>query len=316
MEDIHAFIDKVGFPVLVRPSYVLSGAAMNVCSNQEELERFLKLAANVSKKHPVVVSQFIEHAKEVEMDAVAQNGEIVAYAISEHIEYAGVHSGDATIQFPPQKLYVETVRRIKRISRQIAKELNISGPFNIQYLAKDNDIKVIECNLRASRSFPFVSKVLKINFIELATKVMLGLPVEKPNKNLFELDYVGIKASQFSFNRLQKADPVLGVDMASTGEVGCIGSFSPLRQAVFCCKTESCSRKHSLLFALCKYLLPARGQNIERAAVKRGKDGFISVGIVHEAKIPTYSITCAISDYATCVHFDATRGHSGKRAYN
>ena len=224
MEDINAFIDKVGFPVLVRPSYVLSGAAMNVCSNQEELERFLKLAANVSKKHPVVVSQFIEHAKEVEMDAVAQNGEIVAYAISEHIEYAGVHSGDATIQFPPQKLYVETVRRIKRISRQIAKELNISGPFNIQYLAKDNDIKVIECNLRASRSFPFVSKVLKINFIELATKVMLGLPVEKPNKNLFELDYVGIKASQFSFNRLQKADPVLGVDMASTGEVGCIGS--------------------------------------------------------------------------------------------
>ena len=223
MEDINAFIKKVGFPVLVRPSYVLSGAAMNVCSNQEELERFLQLAANVSKKHPVVVSQFIEHAKEVEMDAVAQNGEIVVYAISEHIEFAGVHSGDATIQFPPQKLYVETVRRIKRISRQIAKELNISGPFNIQFLARENDIKVIECNLRASRSFPFVSKVLKINFIELATKVMLGLPVEKPNKNLFELDYVGIKASQFSFNRLQKADPVLGVDMASTGEVGCIG---------------------------------------------------------------------------------------------
>ena len=223
MEDINAFIQKVGFPVLVRPSYVLSGAAMNVCSNQEELERFLQLAANVSKKHPVVVSQFIEHAKEVEMDAVAQNGEIVAYAISEHIEFAGVHSGDATIQFPPQKLYVETVRRIKRISRQIAKELNISGPFNIQFLARENDIKVIECNLRASRSFPFVSKVLKINFIELATKVMLGLPVEKPEKNLFELDYVGIKASQFSFNRLQKADPVLGVDMASTGEVGCIG---------------------------------------------------------------------------------------------
>ena len=223
LEDINAFVDKVGFPVLVRPSYVLSGAAMNVCSNQEELERFLQLAANVSKKHPVVVSQFIEHAKEVEMDAVAQNGEIVAYAISEHIEFAGVHSGDATIQFPPQKLYVETVRRIKRISRQIAKELNISGPFNIQFLARENDIKVIECNLRASRSFPFVSKVLKINFIELATKVMLGLPVEKPEKNLFELDYVGIKASQFSFNRLQKADPVLGVDMASTGEVGCIG---------------------------------------------------------------------------------------------
>ena len=223
MDDIQEFVEEVGFPVVVRPSYVLSGAAMNVCSNQEELERFLKLAANVSKKHPVVVSQFIEHAKEVEMDAVAQNGEIVAYAISEHIEFAGVHSGDATIQFPPQKLYVETVRRIKRISREIAKALNISGPFNIQYLAKDNDIKVIECNLRASRSFPFVSKVLKINFIELATKVMLGLPVEKPEKNLFELDYVGIKASQFSFNRLQKADPVLGVDMASTGEVGCIG---------------------------------------------------------------------------------------------
>ncbi len=223
MEDINAFIQKVGFPVLVRPSYVLSGAAMNVCSNQEELERFLQLAANVSKKHPVVVSQFIEHAKEVEMDAVAQNGEIIAYAISEHIEFAGVHSGDATIQFPPQKLYVETVRRIKRISREIAKELNISGPFNIQFLARDNDIKVIECNLRASRSFPFVSKVLKLNFIELATKVMLGIPVEKPDKNLFDLDYVGIKASQFSFNRLQKADPVLGVDMASTGEVGCIG---------------------------------------------------------------------------------------------
>lgn len=223
LEDINSFVDKVGFPVLVRPSYVLSGAAMNVCSNQEELERFLQLAANVSKKHPVVVSQFIEHAKEVEMDAVADHGEIVMYAISEHIEFAGVHSGDATIQFPAQKLYVETVRRIKRISKQIAKELNISGPFNIQYLAKGNEIKVIECNLRASRSFPFVSKVLKINFIELATRIMLGLPVEKPNKNEFDLDYVGIKASQFSFNRLQKADPVLGVDMASTGEVGCIG---------------------------------------------------------------------------------------------
>ena len=223
MDDINAFIEKVGFPVLVRPSYVLSGAAMNVCSNQEELERFLRLAANVSKKHPVVVSRFIENAKEVEMDAVAKDGEIIAYAISEHIEFAGVHSGDATIQFPPQKLYVETMRRIKRISRQIAKELNISGPFNIQFLARDNDIKVIECNLRASRSFPFVSKVLKINLIELATKVMLGLPVEKPEKNLFDVDYVGIKASQFSFNRLQKADPVLGVDMASTGEVGCIG---------------------------------------------------------------------------------------------
>ena len=223
MDDINKFIEEVGFPVLVRPSYVLSGAAMNVCSNQEELERFLKLAANVSKKHPVVVSQFIEHAKEVEMDAVADHGEIVMYAISEHIEFAGVHSGDATIQFPAQKLYVETVRRINRISKQIAKELNISGPFNIQYLAKGNEIKVIECNLRASRSFPFVSKVLKINFIELATRIMLGLPVEKPNKNEFDLDYVGIKASQFSFNRLQKADPVLGVDMASTGEVGCLG---------------------------------------------------------------------------------------------
>lgn len=223
MEDIGKFIEKVGFPVLVRPSYVLSGAAMNVCSNQEELERFLKLAANVSKAHPVVVSQFVEHAKEVEMDAVAKDGEIIAYAISEHIEYAGVHSGDATIQFPPQKLYVETLRRIKRISRQIASELKISGPFNIQYLARDNDIKVIECNLRASRSFPFVSKVLKLNLIELAAKIMLGISVEKPKKNLFDLDYVGIKASQFSFNRLQKADPVLGVDMASTGEVGCLG---------------------------------------------------------------------------------------------
>ena len=223
MDDINEFVREVGFPVLVRPSYVLSGAAMNVCSNQDELVRFLELAANVSKKHPVVVSQFIEHSKEVEMDAVAKDGEIIMYAISEHIEFAGVHSGDATIQFPAQKLYVETVRRIKKISKQIAKELNISGPFNIQYLAKGNEIKVIECNLRASRSFPFVSKVLKINFIELATRIMLGLPVEKPNKNEFDLDYVGIKASQFSFNRLQKADPVLGVDMASTGEVGCIG---------------------------------------------------------------------------------------------
>ncbi|OAV73137.1 Carbamoyl-phosphate synthase large chain [Bacteroidales bacterium Barb6] len=223
MKDINLFVEEVGFPVLVRPSYVLSGAAMNVCSNQEELERFLQLAANVSKKHPVVVSQFIEYAKEVEVDAVADKGEIIMYAISEHIEFAGVHSGDATIQFPAQKLYVETVRRIKRTSKQIAKELNISGPFNIQYLAKGNEIKVIECNLRASRSFPFVSKVLKINFIELATRIMLGLPVEKPSKNEFDLDYVGIKASQFSFNRLQKADPVLGVDMASTGEVGCLG---------------------------------------------------------------------------------------------
>ncbi|MCI5756914.1 MAG: carbamoyl-phosphate synthase (glutamine-hydrolyzing) large subunit [Alloprevotella sp.] len=226
MDDIHEFISRVGFPVLVRPSYVLSGAAMNVCSNEEELERFLKLAANVSKKHPVVVSRFMQHAKEVEMDAVARDGEIIAYAISEHIEFAGVHSGDATIQFPPQKLYVETARRIKKISKQIARELHISGPFNIQFLARENDIKVIECNLRASRSFPFVSKVLKINLIELATRIMLGLPVEKPAKSLFDLDYVGIKASQFSFNRLQKADPVLGVDMASTGEVGCLGEDS------------------------------------------------------------------------------------------
>ena len=223
MEDIDRFIERVGFPVLVRPSYVLSGAAMNVCSNEDELKRFLQLAANVSEDHPVVVSKFIEHAKEIEMDAVAKNGEFIAYAISEHIEFAGVHSGDATIQFPPQKLYVETVRRCKRVGRQIAKELHINGPFNIQFMARDNDILVIECNLRASRSFPFVSKVLKINLIELATRVMLGLPVEKPNKSLFDLDYVGIKASQFSFNRLQKADPVLGVDMSSTGEVGCLG---------------------------------------------------------------------------------------------
>ena len=226
MEDIDRFVDRVGFPVLVRPSYVLSGAAMNVCSNKDELTRFLQLAANVSEDHPVVVSKFIENAKEIEMDAVAKDGEIMAYAISEHIEFAGVHSGDATIQFPPQKLYVETVRRIKRISRQIAKKLHINGPFNIQYMARDNDILVIECNLRASRSFPFVSKVLKLNFIDLATKIMLGVPVEKPNKNLFDLDYVGIKASQFSFNRLQKADPVLGVDMSSTGEVGCLGDDS------------------------------------------------------------------------------------------
>ena len=227
LKDVERFVKEVGFPVLVRPSYVLSGAAMNVCSNFEEMERFLKLAANVSKQHPVVVSQFIENAKEVEMDAVARDGEIIAYAISEHVEFAGVHSGDATIQFPPRKLYVETVRRIKKISRQIARELHISGPFNIQYLAKGNEIKVIECNLRASRSFPFVSKVLKINFIEMATRIMLGLKVERPGKNEFDLEYVGIKASQFSFNRLQKADPVLGVDMASTGEVGCIAEDTP-----------------------------------------------------------------------------------------
>lgn len=223
LDDIHKFVDEVGYPVLVRPSYVLSGAAMNVCSNEEELEKFLKMAVNVSQQHPVVVSKFMQHNKEIEMDAVAKDGEIIAYAISEHIEFAGVHSGDATIQFPPQKIYVETARRIKKISRKIAKELHISGPFNIQYLAEQNNIKVIECNLRASRSFPFVSKVLKINLIDLATKIMLGIPVEKPDRTIFDLDYVGIKASQFSFNRLQNADPVLGVDMVSTGEVGCLG---------------------------------------------------------------------------------------------
>lgn len=226
LSDVYEFVDHVGFPVLVRPSYVLSGAAMNVCSNKVELEQFLKLAANVSKKHPVVVSEFIQNAKEIELDAVANQGEVIAYAISEHIEFAGVHSGDATIQFPPQKLYVETARRIKKIARKIAEALQITGPFNIQFLAKENDIKVIECNLRASRSFPFVSKVLKINFIELATKAMIGEPAESPNKSAFDLDYVGVKASQFSFSRLQKADPVLGVDMASTGEVGCIGDDS------------------------------------------------------------------------------------------
>lgn len=223
LDDIKGFVNEVGYPVLIRPSYVLSGAAMNVCSNDQELENFLSLAAEVSKKHPVVVTEFVENAKEIEIDAVANKGEIVMYAISEHVEFAGVHSGDATIQFPAQRLYIETVRRIKKVARKIAKELQISGPFNIQFLAKDNSIRVIECNLRASRSFPFVSKVLKINFIELATQVMLGIDVEKPNKNDFDLDYVGIKASQFSFSRLQKADPVLGVDMASTGEVGCLG---------------------------------------------------------------------------------------------
>ena len=223
IEDIYHFVDTVGFPVLIRPSYVLSGAAMNVVSNKDELLHFLELAAEVSKDHPVVVSEFIEQAKEVEIDAVAQEGEVKAYAISEHVEFAGVHSGDATIVFPAQKLYVETIRRIKKIARSIAKELNISGPFNMQFLAKDNDIKVIECNLRASRSFPFVSKVLKYNFIDMATRIMLGEKVESLNKSVFDLDYVGVKASQFSFARLLKADPVLGVDMASTGEVGCIG---------------------------------------------------------------------------------------------
>jgi carbamoyl-phosphate synthase large subunit len=222
-EEIHKFIDEVGYPVLIRPSYVLSGAAMNVVSNHDQLEHLLQMASDVSKEHPVVVSEFIEEAKEIEIDAVARNGEIIAYAISEHVEFAGVHSGDATIVFPPQKLYVETIRRVKRIAREIAKGLEITGPFNMQFLAKDNDIKVIECNLRASRSFPFVSKVMKLNLIEIATQVMLGIPVEKPDKSLFELDYVGIKAPQFSFARLLNADPVLGVDMASTGEVGCIG---------------------------------------------------------------------------------------------
>ena len=226
LEDVNEFVHQVGYPVLVRPSYVLSGAAMNVCSNDSELHEFLNLAANVSKKHPVVVSEFIQNAKEIELDAVADRGEVIAYAISEHIEFAGVHSGDATIQFPPQKLYVETARRIKKIARKIAGELQISGPFNIQFLAKENDIKVIECNLRASRSFPFVSKVLKINFISLATRIMLGERINPPHKSAFDLDYVGVKASQFSFSRLQKADPVLGVDMASTGEVGCIGDDS------------------------------------------------------------------------------------------
>jgi len=223
IDDIYKFIDIVGFPVLIRPSYVLSGAAMNVVSNREELKHFLELAANVSKRYPVVVSEFIENAKEIEVDAVARNGEMMAYAISEHIEFAGVHSGDATMVFPPQKIYFETIRRIKKITRKIAKELNISGPFNIQFLAKDNDIKVIECNLRASRSMPFVSKVLKSNLIDLATRIMLGAQAEKIDKSIFEVDYIGIKAPQFSFHRLLKADPVLGVEMASTGEVGCIG---------------------------------------------------------------------------------------------
>ena len=223
MDDIYDFADEVGFPLLIRPSYVLSGAAMNVVSNRGELEHFLKLATNVSKQHPVVVTEFIENAKEIEIDAVAKDGEVLIYAISEHVEFAGVHSGDATMVFPPQKMYVETMRRIKKISRQVAEGLHISGPFNMQLMAKNNEIKVIECNLRASRSFPFVSKVLKVNFIDIATKIMLGLPADIPHKSAFELDYVGIKAPQFSFSRLQKTDPVLGVEMSSTGEVGCIG---------------------------------------------------------------------------------------------
>jgi len=223
IDEIHKFVDEVGFPVLIRPSYVLSGAAMNVVSNRDEMEHFLNLAAKVSKQYPVVVSEFIQQAKEIEIDAVAKNGELFVYAISEHVEFAGVHSGDATMVFPAQKIYFETQRRIKKISKQIAKSLNISGPFNMQFLAKNNDIKVIECNLRASRSFPFVSKVLKVNFIELATQIMLGKEVSKPSSNIFDIDYIGIKAPQFSFSRLSKADPILGVDMSSTGEVGCLG---------------------------------------------------------------------------------------------
>ena len=221
MDDVNEFVDRVGFPVLIRPSYVLSGAAMRVCHTKQEMEHFLGIAAKVSKEYPVVISKFLENAKEIEFDAVAHAGEIIDYAISEHVEFAGVHSGDATLVFPAQKIYFETGRRIKKISCQIAKELNISGPLNIQFLAKNNDIKVIECNLRASRSFPFVSKILKRNFIETATKIMLDAPYAKPDK--FDVDYIGVKAAQFSFARLLKADPILGVDMASTGEVGCLG---------------------------------------------------------------------------------------------
>ena len=222
IEDVNEFINDVGYPVLLRPSYVLSGAAMNIVSNEAELDHFLKLAIKVSKDHPIVISEFIQSAKEIEIDAVADKGDIISYAISEHVEFAGVHSGDATIVFPAQKIYIETTRRVKKIARDIAKKLNISGPFNMQLLAKDNDIKVIECNLRASRSFPFVSKVSKINFIELSTKIILNVEYEKPGKNSFDIDYVGVKASQFSFSRLQNVDPVLGVEMVSTGEVGCI----------------------------------------------------------------------------------------------
>ena len=223
MEDVQKFIDEVGYPVLVRPSYVLSGAAMNVCHNDDELRRFLEAASEVSKEYPVVISQFMTETNEIEFDGVAQNGEIVEYGISEHVEYAGVHSGDATMTFPAQQISFATARQIKKISRAIAKELNISGPFNIQYLAKGRDVKVIECNLRASRSFPFVSKVLKRNFIETATRIMLDAPYQKPDKSAFDIDRMGVKASQFSFARLQNADPVLGVDMSSTGEVGCMG---------------------------------------------------------------------------------------------
>ena len=293
MEDVKTFIDKVGFPVLVRPSYVLSGAAMNVCFNQEELERFLKMAATVSKKHPVVISKFMLNTKEIEMDAVAKNGEIIAYAISEHVEFAGVHSGDATIQFPAQKLYVETVRRIKKISGQIARELNISGPFNIQYLARENEIKVIECNLRASRSFPFVSKVLKINFIDIATRIMLGLPVEKPSKNFFDFDYVGVKASQFSFNRLQKADPVIGVDMTSTGEVGCLGEDANSALLTSMLSVGMRVPKKNVLFSIGSPKQKAQMLDSARQLIAKGYNIYATLGtskFLTEAGIPNTTV--------------------------
>ena len=293
MEDVKTFIDKVGFPVLVRPSYVLSGAAMNVCFNQEELERFLKMAATVSKKHPVVISKFMLNTKEIEMDTVAKDGEIIAYAISEHVEFAGVHSGDATIQFPAQKLYVETVRRIKKISGQIARELNISGPFNIQYLARENEIKVIECNLRASRSFPFVSKVLKINFIDIATRIMLGLPVEKPSKNFFDFDYVGVKASQFSFNRLQKADPVIGVDMTSTGEVGCLGEDANAALLTSMLSVGMRVPKKNVLFSIGSPKQKAQMLDSARQLIAKGFNIYATLGTSHfltEAGIPNTTV--------------------------
>ena len=293
MEDVKTFIDKVGFPVLVRPSYVLSGAAMNVCFNQEELERFLKMAATVSKKHPVVISKFMLNTKEIEMDAVAKDGEIIAYAISEHVEFAGVHSGDATIQFPAQKLYVETVRRIKKISGQIARELNISGPFNIQYLARENEIKVIECNLRASRSFPFVSKVLKINFIDIATRIMLGLPVEKPSKNFFDFDYVGVKASQFSFNRLQKADPVIGVDMTSTGEVGCLGEDANSALLTSMLSVGLRVPKKNVLLSIGSPKQKAQMLDSARQLIAKGFNIYATLGTSHfltEAGIPNTTV--------------------------
>ncbi len=293
MDDVKVFIDKVGFPVLVRPSYVLSGAAMNVCFNQEELERFLKMAATVSKKHPVVISKFMLNTKEIEMDAVAKDGEIIAYAISEHVEFAGVHSGDATIQFPAQKLYVETVRRIKKISGQIARELHISGPFNIQYLARENEIKVIECNLRASRSFPFVSKVLKINFIDIATRIMLGLPVEKPSKNFFDFDYVGVKASQFSFNRLQKADPVIGVDMTSTGEVGCLGEDANSALLTSMLSVGMRVPKKNVLFSIGSPKQKAQMLDSARQLIAKGYNIYATLGtsaFLTEAGIPNTTV--------------------------